>query len=286
MPVAVLVSPNQPTVRGIAPGLPDWVDYRTLLLHLADEGSKPVPNKPLDRQAAMATFVKRLIAQLRNTTTLLVTHAQNSRSGWPWLQNGVLVADHVGLGNNPPVALQHLAGRGLRIVRVRDSSARETPQWYSPGHTAPGLATGLWRDASLGGAEARTFFSTMPKPGTMKTVAVSASKIVSRVNKKGAEKVDASMQAHNPQLLELTVVAQQPGDIAEVWAALAHQQRQTADYRAALANPLCLHLAKLASDYLLPHDADDQTEPSLMEDGNPATPDVIEPTDVEEQEEE
>lgn len=284
VPVAVLTSPNQPTVRGTAPGLPDWVDYRTLLLHLADEGSKPIPDKPLDRQTAMATFVKRLTAQLRNTTTLLVTHAQNSRAGWPWLQNGVVVADRVGLGNNPPVGLQHLAGRGLRIVRVRNSSARETPQWYSPGHTAPGLATGLWRDASLGGADARTFFSTMPKPGTMRTVAVSASKIIPRVNKRGAEQIDASIQAHNPQLLELTVIAQQPGDSAEVWAALAHQQRQTPDYRTALANPLCLHLAKLASDYLLPHDADDQTETALTEDNDPATADIIELADVNEEE--
>jgi pPIWI_RE module N-terminal domain/RNaseH domain of pPIWI_RE/MID domain of pPIWI_RE len=280
VPVAVLISPSQPTVRGTAAGLPDWVDYRTLLLHLADEGSKPVLEKPPDRQATMAMFVKRLTAQLRNTTTLLVTHAQNSRAGWPWLQNGVVVADRVGLGNNPPVALQHLAGRGLRVVRVRDSSARETPQWYSPGHTAPGLATGLWRDASLGGADARTFFSTMPKPGTMKTVAVSASKIISRVNRKGDEQIDASVQAHNPQLLELTVVAQQPGDSAEVWAALAHQQRQTPDYRAALANPLCLHLARLASDYLLPHDADEASDNTLAEDSEPAPPDIAELGDV------
>jgi hypothetical protein len=80
LPVAVIISPNQPTVRGTAPGLQDWVDYRTLLLYLADEGAKPVPDKPLDRQATMATFVKRLIAQLRNTTTLLVTRDQTEAS--------------------------------------------------------------------------------------------------------------------------------------------------------------------------------------------------------------
>jgi hypothetical protein len=265
LPVAVLISPNQPTVWGTAPGLADWVDYHTLLLHLADEGAKPVPDKPLDRQAAMATFVKRLFAQLRNTNTLLITHAQNSRAAWPWLQNSSLVADVVGLGSNPPIALRHLAGQGLRIVRVRDSSGRETPQWYSPGRGAPGLATGLWRDPSLG-ADARVFFSTTPKPGTMKKVGVSASRIVPRVTRAGTEQIDTAVQAHNPQLLEISVVAQQQEDDPETWASLVHQQRQSLDYRDALANPLCLHLAKLASEYLLPYDP--ETSPEVDEEGS------------------
>lgn len=282
LPVAVLISPNQPTVYGTAPGLQGWIDYRALLLYLADEGAKPVPDKPLDRQAVMATFVKRLTAQLRNTTTLLITHAQNSRAAWPWLQNGAIVADRIGLGNNPPVPLRHLAGQGLRVIRVRDSSGRETPQWYSPGRGTPGLATGLWRDPSLGESDARTFFSTMPKPVTMQKVAVSASKIIPRITKTGAEQIDATTQAHNPQLLELTVVAQQPGDTAETWAALAHQQRLTPDYRGALANPLCLHLAKLASEYLLPHGADEQPESGEASDSDPALPEDPELVDVDE----
>jgi hypothetical protein len=269
LPIAVLLDPTKSTIYGTAPGLPSWVPYRELLLHLADEGSEPVPERTLDRNKEFAGFIKRLTQQLRGTETLLLVHAQNSRSAWPWLQNAVAEPDSVGLGNNPPVALRILAGTGLRIVRVRDSSGRETPQWYSPGRGAPGLAAGLWLDSTLGGRDARTFFSTTPKPSTMQSVAVSASKVVPRTTKTGAEKVDANVQAYNPQLLELTVLAIQEGDNAETLAALAHQQRQTPDYRDALANPLCLHLAKLAGEYLLPHDADDQTEAAEAADVDP-----------------
>jgi hypothetical protein len=103
----------------------------------------------------------------------------------------------------------------------------------------------------------------------MKKVGVSASRIVPRVTRAGTEQIDTSVQAHNPQLLEISVVAQQPHDDPETWASLVHQQRQSLDYRDALANPLCLHLAKLASEYLLPYDPE-------------ASPDVDEEVSAEE----
>ncbi|MFH9779081.1 RNaseH domain-containing protein [Streptomyces sp. NPDC017259] len=82
-----------------------------------------------------------------------------------------------------------------------------------------------------------------------------------------------TVNAWNPDLLELTAACLQPGDEAEAWAAFVHQQRFSEDYRAGregLALPLILHLARLADDYALPHeveDAPDTTAPRVAATG-------------------
>jgi hypothetical protein len=40
----------------------------------------------------------------------------------------------------------------------------------------------------------------------------------------------------------------------EPWAALVHQLRRAPNYRDTVALPLQMHLAKLAEEYVLPHD--------------------------------
>ncbi|WP_329084869.1 RNaseH domain-containing protein [Streptosporangium sp. NBC_01469] len=57
--------------------------------------------------------------------TLLLAHSRNGRAHWPWLQDGQAVPDLIKTGHASAGRLDS----DLRLVRVRDASGRETPQW-------------------------------------------------------------------------------------------------------------------------------------------------------------
>ncbi|MER6143080.1 RNaseH domain-containing protein [Streptomyces sparsogenes] len=86
-------------------------------------------------------------------------------------------------------------------------------------------------------------------------------------NASGNNAYRPTVNAWNPDLLELTMACLQPDDDAEAWAAFVHQQRFSEDYRAGregLALPLILHLARLADDYALSHEIEEALDPRRL----------------------
>jgi pPIWI_RE module N-terminal domain/RNaseH domain of pPIWI_RE/MID domain of pPIWI_RE len=246
LPVAVLMRPESPSILGLIPGLTTWIPYTELLLRIGQDGTSGQSSTWDTRQAETARFLRHALQTLRHRPTLLLSHAQNSRSCWPWLKNSETVPDLMGLGGIAKRA--EIIGPGLRHVRVRDADSFETPQWFAPNEATGnhGLAEGLWVPPDAG-ARPRVFGSTTAKPDTAKHAAVSASKLVPRPG----PKIDTGQNAWNPALLEIAVLACQKDDDPETWAALTHQLRITPDNRNALALPLPLHLASLVAEYVL-----------------------------------
>ena len=291
-PVAVRTGPSG-AITGWDPDTGEWIPYRTMLLRLtrhadipgeeeaeAAENEEPAGKNPRpwypdfeERRAITAQFIKPLLYSLRREQVLLMTHAQNSRSLWPFLVNGNLLRDSLQFGASPAQGIG-LYGDALRHVRIRDHSMNETPQWYAPAARKPGqddddptdhygIAAGLWVSPD-DGSDPRTFLSTAAKASTAKNAAVDASKFATRENQQGETVIDTGKNASNPGIIELAVAAcnPAPGTKAttasdpELWAALVHQLRRAPDYRDTLALPLPMHLAKLTEEYVLPHDPD------------------------------
>ncbi|MFI6581766.1 pPIWI_RE module domain-containing protein [Embleya sp. NPDC050493] len=298
MPVAVLVTPDKDaagraTVQGWDKDAKCWIPYPELLLRLVQLAELPCdepeidagesPDGPettagsatprvtyWDRQRSRdeqrketARFLQHMIRSLRGEPTVLLTHAQNSRSHWPWLQDGQVVRDLIKTGHAP-------AGRldaDLRLVRVRATAGWETPQWWGVG--APtginGLPAGMWAepvDENGSTTSARVFYSTTEKPFQFKAAAVKADKLAPRLMERGVRKgeatIDTGTPAWNSGLVEIAVLGchEDAGDDAEALALAVHQLRYAPDFPDALALPLPLHLTALVQEYVLPTETD------------------------------
>ncbi|GLY99648.1 DUF3962 domain-containing protein [Actinoplanes sp. NBRC 103695] len=203
-------------------------------------------------------YLQKMIRSLRGHPTMLLTHSQNSRMHWPWLQDGNAEPDLIKTGHAPAASLD----ADLRLVRLRDADGRETPQWWGNPTTGGinGLPPGMWAETEGTG---RTFYSTTAKAGTFKKSAVEADKLAPRPLRQGENKgkptMDTEIPAWNPALIEITVLACHPqqGDVPEALALAVHHLRQAPDYLDALSMPLPLHLASLAQHYVLPTVADE-----------------------------
>lgn len=295
-PVAVLVSPVKPgsgqaVVSGWDPERSTWIPYPNFLIRLTElaeipgtwvepgtdptsdsEGADEPPKRRAtyrarrqnveEQRKETARYLQRMIRSLNGHPTLLLTHSQNSRLHWPWLQDGQAVQDLIRTGHAP-------AGRlnpDLRLVRVRGTAGRETPQWWGIGNPSGvnGLAAGLWTEsAPPASVSERVFYSTTDKAGTFRASAVEADKLAPRPLRQGKRKgdltIDTDMPAWNPALMEITVLGCHPeplgaeeGDRPEALALAVHQLRQAPDYLDSLSLPLPLHLAALAQQYVLP----------------------------------
>ncbi|MFF1416126.1 pPIWI_RE module domain-containing protein [Streptomyces sp. NPDC058280] len=239
------------------------------------EGTEPGwdrDSRTEQRRRAVADTVQEILFSLRDRPTLLLVHAQNARQLWPWLQNGRIEPDGIQLHDRQ---IQRLALQGpeLRLVRVRDNADTETPQWW--GHrkqTADdgkegerfGIATGLWKPPDCGPRN-RVFGSTGEKAGPGTNVSVMASRwafrTYTRDGKRGTT-IDTDKLAWNPGLLEITVAGCRTDDDPELWAALTHRLRQSPGRAPLLALPLPLHLARKATEYVLPTTRDQSAEPA------------------------
>ncbi|MFC7328722.1 pPIWI_RE module domain-containing protein [Marinactinospora rubrisoli] len=230
------------------------------------------------KRAEVAAFLRVLLYELRDEPTLLLTHAQNLRYHWTWLQNGAVVRDRIALegesadGEAGAEGIPSLDtwGDGLRLVRIRDGDADETAQWYGVRRKAGGphgQPEGLWVDSTEPeGSDVRVFFSTTGSAPSARQASVAASRSLPRIDRKGKETIDTERTAWNPNLLEIAVLGcrspellakSESGpvtpDVPESWAALTHQLRHAPGHRSPLALPLPLHLARLAAEYVLPH---------------------------------
>lgn len=258
-PLAVRVTPGpaDPGLAHIEGWCPDadggaggWIPYPSALLNLtqrtdvlaerAAEAGPDSGNRRDEQRRAVQEWLQVVYRSLRHDQIMLMANAQNIRTFWPWMQDGVVECDKIRLGHAPPRPLHP----GVRLLRVRTGNDRrgETAQWWALGKPgqANGLAVHLW---TSGDRAKRVFWSTTAKPGSFKTP-------------KGIRKVgpNADRQAWIPDLVELAVLGCHPadGDDPETLALAGHHLRQPPEYDQDLRNPLPLHLARLAEEYILP----------------------------------
>ncbi|MER7755238.1 DUF3962 domain-containing protein [Kitasatospora sp. NPDC097643] len=269
-PIAVLLRPGATCVLGRSADMQEWVPYPVLLKSLTGRVRDEELRSELAQSALTAAFIKNTLSRLRSTPTLVLAHAQDIRKRWPWLRNDGLERDRLGLDGGPTQRLG-LYGKGLRIVRIADATRDETAQWWAEreeltadlaGQQRGGIAKGLWVPTEPD-ASGRVFYSTADKSSTQTGLTNDDAKLTPHVNPSGRDAYRPTANAWNPSLLEVTVACLQPGDDAEAWAAFVHQQRFSEEYRDALGLPLVLHLARLADQYALPHeDEDDVVDPT------------------------
>ncbi|WP_351232247.1 DUF3962 domain-containing protein [Streptomyces sp. NPDC002133] len=309
VPVAVLVTPDAKgsglaRVQGWDPDADDgagaWVSYPEMLLkltRLAEVGPViPAPRGPeaaqqpggkprswrADREEQRRRaeeWLQNVRASLRREPTLLMVDAQNARSHWTWLQDGRTEPDRIRDGHAEPRRLD----ADLRLLRVRSSRNRETPQWWgvNPKEGPNGMPSHLWTPAD--DCSGRVFYSTTPKPVQFKSSAVEADKLAPRPIRMGPRKgqptIDTGEVGWMPALLEIAVLGchQEDGDDPQALALNAHLLRQPPDYPEALALPLPLHLAGLGQQYVLPTrtehstpDGEEQPPGELRDSGDPA----------------
>lgn len=320
LPVAVRVTPIPETqglavVRGWDDDACDWIPYPHFLLGLVrkaeidtDAYTDPDPIIPGQRDVTStngtpvtvkqwrtnlaeqrresASFLQRMLHSLRGDPTVLITHAQNSRLHWPWLQDGQTVRDLLKTGHAPAARFDD----ELRLVRVRGRGGRETAQWW--GLAAPGKPhgqpAGFWAEAVSDGERRspheRVFYSTTERPGSF-AISPALDRVATRINAAGHLTSQAGTGAWNPALVEIAVLGCHPGEDApgpasdgpdepEAIALAMHQLRQAPDYPVALSLPLPLHLAGLAQAYVLPMFSSD--DPGVEEPGDGST---VAPTD-------
>jgi|GEM_PF-1954273 len=250
---AVLTSPQGGQNGGAAAGSRRPVTYRVWKQNMDEQ------RRDTER------YLQKMLRSLRGHPTALLTHSQNSRMHWPWLQDGRTEQDLIKTGHAPPSHLDP----DLRLIRVRSTTGRETPQWW--GNAAPGgvngLPPGMWtetEDAEF--TSGRIFYSTTAKAGTFRDSAVEADKLAPRPLRQGPNKgeptIDSHIPAWNPGLVEIAVLGCHPesGDEPEALALVVHQLRQAPDYLDALSTPLPIHLASLAQAYVLPTRAEEDEE--------------------------
>ncbi|MEV8406808.1 DUF3962 domain-containing protein [Streptomyces niveus] len=316
LPVAVRISPLPDTdglaaVQGWDDCTGEWVSYPRFLLGLVKQAeidpaafAEPEPtdnalssktvrvtpkqwrtNLSQQRKESSA-FLQRVLHSLRGQPTLLLTHAQNSRLHWPWMQDGRIERDLIKTGHAPAGRLDD----ELRLVRVRGCGGRESAQWWGLAEAGNphGQPAGFWAELTQQPngtpSRERVFYSTTERPGTH-AVSPSLDRLATRVNAAGNLTSQAGTNAWNPTLVEIAVlgchqddasVVPGPPDDAEALALAVHQLRQAPDYAAALSLPLPLHLASQAQAYVLPMLVDDSPSPDTEAVESPAGPDMDE----------
>jgi pPIWI_RE module N-terminal domain/RNaseH domain of pPIWI_RE/MID domain of pPIWI_RE len=245
IPVAVLISPDGTEIKACAPDV-SWKP-----LHEAQRAisAKHMLSNQKRKPAEITRFFERILREVGNLhpSTLLLTDAQNLRSGWTYLKNPNLLEDHLAFGSTPWPVKKY---PGLRHVRVRTAEYRETPQCYAFNDTEESSTyDGLWQ---LDGD--RIFLSTGDKPPTAIRANRYASKITTFLSRGGIlRNPSPRAMVWNARALELTVAALQAGDDPEDWATLAHELRWAAShYGYATTRPWPLEVARHIGEYVLP----------------------------------
>jgi hypothetical protein len=253
LPVFVHLSTETHEIRMTAPGFGEkWLLYDQALLKIGRGEFKGY-----DRDRDSLPYIRHVLMSdvLPQGNTLLLCDTHNLRLIWPWLQNPKLTLDQIMFGDEAPQEMSRWPG--LRIVRVRHGQS-ETPEWYAQRPDGEGFTEGVFRMGN------RIFASTYNKPAQQRKLSPSLSKAGPWTMRSGKTR-DAGPETYawNPGLYELTVAYLQPQDQgrAELWAALAHELRSVAaQYNDAMALPLPLHLTKLADEYIVHQQNEDDFE--------------------------
>lgn len=244
LPILVHISGDTGQVRGTAPGLTSWISYRELLLAVA---TKKAMGFSFKERTKIAAFLQEKVQNdvLALGNTLLFCHAQNIRLNWKWLQDSNITIDKIAFGNESPQPITDPTWQGLRVIRVRDSTMSETPEWYAQNKEKVGHTQGIFQIGE------RVFASTYQKPVQFNKISPSQSKAVATTGSKGSSyQPNPGALSWNPAIYELTLACLQPGDVPKIWAGLAHELRGISlQYNDKTALPLPLHLAKLVDEY-------------------------------------
>jgi hypothetical protein len=263
-PIAIRYRPfSAEPVEGWRDDVRRWEPYRRFLLWLA-QNAKAEPPDDSDaedendinadagaqgsrdrRQRETMAFLRPLLSAQRGRPTVLLVHAQNLRFDWPWIGNANLVQDRIDVGDGGDVPIS-LWDTELRVVRVRDSSRDETPQYYGSGGNQ-GLPAGVWEEPSQ--SDGRLGYSSGERSVTGSNAAVGARREGIRFASGGREVIDTGTQAYNPNLLEICVVACPSGDVPAELVAAVHQLRYSPELEKWLTLPYPLHQAKKAAEY-------------------------------------
>ncbi|NCC37748.1 MAG: DUF3893 domain-containing protein, partial [Chloroflexia bacterium] len=234
LPVLVHLDTETLQLKAYAPGLPGWLTYPDALLAIAKAavtGTLQSFQGPREALRFIRPTIEREFAGI--SATLLLVHAQNARRAWPWLGNSRITTDMLAFSDEPPQPM--LRWPGLRIIRIRDSQAHETAEWYAQRGAETGVTQGIFMMGE------RVFASTHAKPQQFQKA------------RRGGELEEL---AWNPALIELTVAALQPGDKPDNWAAYTHALRKAMiHYKGATVLPLPLHLAEAVAEYAIALDA-------------------------------
>jgi len=255
LPVFVHLRSDSAECRVLAPGLRQEASGPSLGVLPYSQALKAIAQGNVNgfdywQKRQMTDFIRQTIEQdiVPLGDTLLLCHAQNTRTIWPWLANTRMTMDSLAFGWEQPQSIT--TWPGLRIVRIRDAGQHETPEWYAENEEAFGFSKGLFQMGE------RIFGSTVQKSDKFKysprLSKVSTWSLPGKGDRKPASRSpEAQKFAWNPALYELTAAALQPGDTPWQWAAVAHELRQFAShYDEPTAMPLPLHLAKLVKEYL------------------------------------
>lgn len=259
LPVMVHIENETGRVMAIAKGIEQWLPYRDLLLKVGRGEYQGIGKDKLGRDKhdnEALPFVRNIVLRdLSQGDTLLLCHSQNFRAAWPWLTDKNIAVDCFAFLVNEP--LRPISTRpGLRIIRVRDSDANETPEWYSPYEDGTVTYT-----SGLFAAGERVFMGLNRKDSKFKH-SRHLSMFQGYINKEGTAHGPAVTQnTPSATLCEITTACLQEGDDPASWAALTNNLRDAAiHYSDATALPLPLHLAKLVKEYVLPLAEDDDEQ--------------------------
>jgi hypothetical protein len=99
-PIAILIRPGQQTILGRTADSESWVPYPQLLCDLTGRIRSDNLKTQARQQAEAARFIHRVLYGLRNEPTVAITHANNSRTYVPWLENGITIRDMFQLGGS------------------------------------------------------------------------------------------------------------------------------------------------------------------------------------------
>lgn len=251
LPVMARVDSSTGQVLAIAGNMSQWLPYREMLLKV---GRGEVEGVTKDQEAL--PFVQKMVSRdLSEGDTLLLCHSQNLRATWPWLGDKKISVDRFAFLENEP--LQPISARpGLRIVRVRDSDAHETPQWYAPYEDGTVAYTkGLF-------AMSERVFMGLNDKGLKNKRSRYQSVLQEYTNRDGKSLGPAAAEYTPSQTLcEITTACLQAEDVPAEWAELTNNLRDAAThYGESTALPLPLHLAKLVKEYVLPVAEEEEDE--------------------------
>jgi pPIWI_RE module N-terminal domain/RNaseH domain of pPIWI_RE/MID domain of pPIWI_RE len=211
LPVAVVFQMSSPQVyawlpdnKGLRPFYQAMLDLTTIDPGLVASTKK---EQALER---LRTFFEHELPREGVTDALILAEAQNVRATWTGMLNSEAVFDALRFERGAtPLPLAKLPIR-YRLVRVRTSERRETPEWYTedaePGR---GYTSGVWIDPDA----PRTFFNIGEKPLTQSRA------------RRGKH---ANPREHYaiPSALEITVLAHEKTENPEQWAVATHVWRR------------------------------------------------------------
>ncbi|GAB4192881.1 MAG: hypothetical protein OHK0022_07340 [Roseiflexaceae bacterium] len=239
LPLVVLMRSNSQEVLA---WLPDGKGVKSFAERLCDiacynhERVKIPPRGQVDPNImALVNFLTNDIFDEGIEDVVVLVNAQNVRGALTGMTNAAIVPDMIKLlrGDEDAIPVDMLRGR-LRLIRLRTSTQRETPEWYEPDvPPGSGYRQGIWP------LNDRLFYNISNKSATMKT------------NPKSKQD-ELDKRVALPSILEVFVAALPPEESPDRWARAVDQWRRfghgigTSDM---LLFPLPLHYASLADGY-------------------------------------